>query len=598
MRSSGRSVIRSIVYRPIIPPGALGINLQSGRIGVRMADIFDKEDRYTMRVRISSIENLISKDPGRRNIFPLIRRDHLRLAALSLLKAERVLIVSGYPIKKAGAGETDGPPGSWAFGEALKKLGIPYAYLTDKINTPLFKALGAEPLYRWDPDLLKKESFSHLVAIERPGRARDGRYYNMAGVDISDVIEPLDTLFLDAEAKGVTTIGIGDGGNEIGMGSLFQGVSRVVRHGNRIASTVLTDYVVVAGVSNWGAYGLIGALSVLAGRDLLPSVDQVVHSVEKIVQAGAVDGVNGESQITVDGLPLSDSLDILQDIRWHLVPSPLESVAGRSAGVVGAGQSGRAAARLLKMHGAKVRLSDHGNIARPRGPERLCSGRSGNTQRTFWRTRISLCSAPGSPPKCLLIQQLREKGIPVMSELEAAYQLGRPELIAVTGSAGKSSTVRALEALFSSRGRRIPWGGNKGLPLSQLIMEEGEGSRINLAVSSYQLESIIRFRPRIAVMLNIKEHHLERHADVEETLRIKSRIFMNHGAEDFLIVNKDDPHLEGLSEKHWGETLFVASTDPNAPGARGSKATGFACGCIRTTSKTWDRLRTRIRKTS
>ena len=550
-----------------------------------------------MRVRISSIENLISKDPGRRNIFPLIRRDHLRLAALSLMKAERVLIVSGYPIKKAGAGETDGPPGSWAFGEALKKLGIPYAYLTDGINTPLFEALGAEPLYRWDPDLLKKEPFSHLVAIERPGRARDGRYYNMAGVDISDVIEPLDTLFLEAEARGITTIGIGDGGNEIGMGSLFQGVSRVVRHGNRIASTVLTDYVIVAGVSNWGAYGLIGALSVLAGSDLLPPVDQVARSVEKIVEAGSVDGVSGESSITVDGLPLSDSLDILQDIRRHLVPSPLDSVNGRSAGVIGAGQSGKAAARLLKKHGAEVRLSDHGNID---VPEDLtdCEWEVGKHTPEFLGDTDLIVLSPGISPKMPLVQQLREKGIPVMSELEAAYQLGRPELIAVTGSAGKSSTVRALETLFSSQGRRIPWGGNKGRPLSQLIMEEGEGSRITLAVSSYQLESIIRFRPRIAVLLNIKEHHLERHEDVGETLRIKSRIFMNHGAEDFLIINKDDSHLDGLSEKHWGETLFVASDRPNGPGCMDRRTTGFACGCIRTTSKTWDRLRTHIRKTS
>ncbi len=246
-----------------------------------------------MRTRIASIENTISQDPAHRNILPLVKRDHLRLAAMSLLKAERVLIVTGFPIKKAGAGETDGPPGAYALGCALEKLGIPVAYMTDSLNAPLLNAVGAAPLLEWTPDLLAQESFSHLVAVERPGRARDGRYYNMLGEDISSLVAPLDELFLEAEERGIVTIGIGDGGNEIGMGKVFLGVSKSIAHGRRIASTVLTDYVIVAGVSNWGAYGLVGALSIVSGRDLLPTPEEFALSVIMVVRAGAVDGVSG-----------------------------------------------------------------------------------------------------------------------------------------------------------------------------------------------------------------------------------------------------------------------------------------------------------------
>jgi hypothetical protein len=396
-----------------------------------------------MRSRIASIENLISQDPGRRNIFPLVQRDHLRLAALSLQRAERVLITSGFPIANAQAGETDGPPGALALGRALVSLGIQVGYLTDQINAPLFRALGAEPLLKQMPVSLDCEKITHLVAVEVPGRAKDGHYYNMRGQKITPHVEPIDELFLEAEAKGLVTIGIGDGGNEVGMGRVFQGVSRAIPKGRRIASTVLTDYVIVAGVSNWGAYGLVGALSVLCGRDLLPTVNDVVHSVERLVEAGAVDGVTGQSRPYVDGLPLSRSLEVLQEIRRHVLPSPLDQVETLSVGVMGIGRSGRGVARLLIAAGARVKLSDRRSVKIP--PDLAgCAVEFGAHRVDFLADTDLVVLSPGVPPSLPVIQDLRERGIPVMSELEAAYQLGRPRLVAVTGTRGKRTTVRLL----------------------------------------------------------------------------------------------------------------------------------------------------------
>lgn len=275
-----------------------------------------------MRARLTAIENLISRDPGHRNIFGLVIPGQLRLAALSLLSAEKVGIVTGFPVLSKGVGETDGPPGALALGQALGKLGIEVVYLTDELNRPLLEAIGAGPLPEYHPGLIETERLSHLVAVERPGRGRDGRYYNMFGQDISHLVEPLDELFLKAEDLPVTTIGIGDGGNEIGLGRILDGVTKAVDKGWLIGSTVPTDYLILSGVSNWGAYGLVGALSVLAGQDLLPSASDIRVCINSMLAAGSVDGVTSEAVAKVDGLDLRESIALVEEIRSiFLLPS-------------------------------------------------------------------------------------------------------------------------------------------------------------------------------------------------------------------------------------------------------------------------------------
>ena len=268
-----------------------------------------------MTAAITAIEKLIAADPAGRNIAPLVQPGHLEGAARALAAAERVLIVSGFFVPAAQAGETDGPPGAKALGSALAALDIPAAYVTDERNASLFRAIGAEPLHLYAPGLLDDLRPSHLIAVERVGRAADGRYYNMRGEDVSAFTEPVDDLFLEATARGLTTIGIGDGGNEIGMGCAAEAVAAHVKHGPAIACVVKTDWLIACGVSNWGACGLAGALSILSGQDLLPTPEQVRAEVEAITAAGGVDGVTRRSEPTVDGQPLQASCDLLADIR-------------------------------------------------------------------------------------------------------------------------------------------------------------------------------------------------------------------------------------------------------------------------------------------
>lgn len=522
-----------------------------------------------MNPRITSIENLIATDPGERNVFGLVVADQLRLAAQSLRLAGRVAIVSGFYVPQASAGETDGPPGAKVLGEALGRIGIEVDYVTDVRNAPLFVALGLEPVVQV-ADYLDKAKPTHLVSIERVGRGVDGRYRNMRGVDITEVTAPLDELFLEGSRRGLTTIGIGDGGNEIGMGKVFKDTMIAIDFGSLIATTVATDFCIAAGVSNWGAYGLAGALSILAGKDLLPSADDVVSDLERVVRdGGAVDGVTGRRELTVDGLGLSASIHMLENIRRQLAPSPLESGEPLTVGILGFGETGRAAAKLLARRGHRVCISDLAPVRI--NPGMVVMGvESGGHTIEFLEGCDLVVASPGVHSGIPVFEALHRRGIPVMSELELAFQLvGTPRaaqpMLAVTGTIGKRTTVELLQRMFRSAGRELRIGGNRGRPLSDLLLDDGPSAAcqrdapIALAVSSFQLESVVHFRPEVAVLLNIDEAHLDRHRTIAEYVRIKSRVFMNHHPDDALVLPFDDPRLRNLARIHQGRTLFMST---------------------------------------
>jgi hypothetical protein len=254
-------------------------------------------------------------------------------AAEALSSATRVVITTGFPVAtETGqlAPETDGPGAALALGQALQQLGSEVRYVSDATSAPLLKALGARELdvLDWsvnDPGVgakakayLEEHAPSHLVSIERPGRAKDGHYYTMKARQITDEVSALDELFRVARDQGLPTIGVGDGGNEIGMGGLS--IAEAVEHGEQIASVIATDWVVVSGVSTWGTYGLIGALSRGAGRDLLPSVAEVRARLDIVLGAGAVDGVTGRRAPMIDGLPIDETLEMLDAVRALTVP--------------------------------------------------------------------------------------------------------------------------------------------------------------------------------------------------------------------------------------------------------------------------------------
>jgi hypothetical protein len=211
--------------------------------------------------------------------------------------------------------ETDGPPGAALLGRALQRLGKSVTYVVAPPALPLLEAalreLGAsaeiktfsdgEPASKAARRLLATLVPTHLVAVETPGRAKDGDYWSARGESITAWNARLDELFLRRSAR-ITTVGIGDGGNEIGMGNVRQRLLRLGAHARKIASVVTADHLVVAGTANWGAYGVVAHLSLLSGQNLLHTGEEERRLIAACVEAGGVDGLTRRQEPTVDGL--------------------------------------------------------------------------------------------------------------------------------------------------------------------------------------------------------------------------------------------------------------------------------------------------------
>ena len=225
-----------------------------------------------------------------------------------------ILIGTGFPVVKTF--ETDGPVGAIAMYEAFEKIGATPTIVCGK---PLSQALSAK--YRvheirvGDHDAREHEALQALekfrpaaiVSIERPGQAADSGYYNMRGESISEHTACFDTFMNLSECP---TIAIGDGGNEIGMGKVATALEQL----NIVPAVTSCDELIVADVSNWGAYGIISFLSVWNNRDLLSEIDPL-EILKYISELGSVDGVTRVNQLTEDGLDASEGKSILKELR-------------------------------------------------------------------------------------------------------------------------------------------------------------------------------------------------------------------------------------------------------------------------------------------
>ena len=276
-----------------------------------------------------TIEDIILQHDGR-NMTAL--RPHLperyatEAAQLLLDQPGRVLIVTGFYILTAGAPETDGPPGAVAIGNALDDLNYEVAYVTDSASFAVMSSITrAEhrviefPIAdhressEFASKLLRDEAPSALVAIERCGYTADGSMLNFLGLNISDHNAKIDHLF----EQHPHTVGIGDGGNEIGMGNLKDVIPNYDKLPKSPCVTPVAK-LVIASVSNWGGYGLVAALSELSGRNLLPSVEEEMAWLDKTVDAGAVDGVSAENKPWADGFSPEENAVCLRELHAYL----------------------------------------------------------------------------------------------------------------------------------------------------------------------------------------------------------------------------------------------------------------------------------------
>jgi hypothetical protein len=296
---------------------------------------------------VDRIERLIQVDVGR-NIIPLFdaARGGLSSASSALAAARplKIGLITGFyvPSGSPPAAETDGPVGAALLAKGFQAIGVSCRLATDEpcrdacaaalagaggSSVPIDAAAVGNSLAGLI-ETWRRSGITHAISIERCGRSADGAPRNMRGIDIGSFTAPLDDLFLAGPWE---TIAIGDGGNEIGMGSIPRlSIAQCVAHGETIACVTPARHLIVAGVSNWGAYALIGALAALREEwriILLACLDEEVDRaiLETTVHRGpAVDGVTRMRTLTVDNLDMSVHHRKLHEIRalvedWHAV---------------------------------------------------------------------------------------------------------------------------------------------------------------------------------------------------------------------------------------------------------------------------------------
>lgn len=244
-----------------------------------------------------------------------LRKDYCRRTAKKLLSLKRgtVLLTTGFYVQ--GAAETDGPPGTMCLVCALKKLGFSPVIVTDDICRGLFEPEQIDVVYvNVGDDASVYEKLLHmyapvaLISVERCGHNRNNDYTNMNGRSIADQTARIDTMFELAEKERIFTIGIGDGGNEIGMGNLKKQIaSDLVMD----PCTVTVDELIVATTSNWGAYALVASLELFSHKRLLLPYQKISHYLGRIVSLGCIDGVTRRMEQSVDGFPPSVEEEII-----------------------------------------------------------------------------------------------------------------------------------------------------------------------------------------------------------------------------------------------------------------------------------------------
>jgi UDP-N-acetylmuramoylalanine--D-glutamate ligase len=224
--------------------------------------------------------------------------------------------------------------------------------------------------------------------------------------------------------------------------------------------------------------------------------------------------------------------------------------------VVGLGKSGVASALFLKSRGACVTVSDTKPEAELRDEILLLLEHGitvetgGHGDRTF-REQDLIIVSPGVPVDAPQLVQARTLGesVVVMGEIELASQFLPGSIVAITGANGKTTTTSLAGEIVAAGKFSTLVGGNIGTPAISLVDQGGPATWIVLEVSSFQLETIVRFRPRIAVILNITPDHLDRHKTFANYVNAKARVFENQGQDDFTVLNTDDPTTAGLADR-------------------------------------------------
>jgi UDP-N-acetylmuramoylalanine--D-glutamate ligase len=241
------------------------------------------------------------------------------------------------------------------------------------------------------------------------------------------------------------------------------------------------------------------------------------------------------------------------------------NVSGKKIVVLGLGESGMEIAKLLREKGADVLVRDNGESAalqqraetlRARG----ISVETGSQVRATAQFDLGVLS-PGIDPKVPLVQTLRQARLPLLGELEMAYRFCECPIVAITGTNGKTTTTELVAAVLRAGGKETMASGNIGTAFSAAVRRSAELDVMVLEVSSFQLEHIADFRPRVSVYLNLTPDHLDRYADMEEYRAAKWEIFKNQTEEDWAIVNADAELPAGMKARKITFNAFGKKAD-------------------------------------
>jgi hypothetical protein len=284
--------------------------------------------------RMKLLLDRVQQDEGQRGILNFLSSvedlDGAVRGLCGLPLGSRVAILTGFPCNMDfdPPTETDGPPGALAVARCLIGLGLEVVLMTDDCNAEAIRSAAGSlvEVYSFPPSLGEQEArrleelwqdVVAAIAIERPGPSAEGYYLTMRGLSMGKYVAPLDRQ-LSLAGRTFFTVGIGDGGNEVGMGKVH---SRIVASGNEglaaSACMLSTDFLIVCSVSNWGAYCLIAAICLVSSRpELMPSPPREEEVLRALVfNGGARDGITGKKELTVDGMPFSCTAEVLEDLR-------------------------------------------------------------------------------------------------------------------------------------------------------------------------------------------------------------------------------------------------------------------------------------------
>ncbi len=239
--------------------------------------------------------------------------------------------------------------------------------------------------------------------------------------------------------------------------------------------------------------------------------------------------------------------------------------------IVGAGRSGICCAKMLKETGDDFVIYD-GNINLDKKAVEEKIGKSGITfifdeitEKDF--EGIDVCAvSPGVPYNSPVLTMAREKGIPLWSEIELAYLYDKGDIVAITGTNGKTTTTSLVHEIVKAHNENTLLVGNIEIPYTGLALSSVEGGATVAEISSFQLETMITFRPKVSAILNITPDHLDRHGTMENYIELKKSIAKNQTAEDFCVLNYDDEVLREFGKSLTCKPLFFSAKEELSDG--------------------------------